>query len=138
MATPVAGVEAIAGGSQLLNVQLQGQQLASLPGVIGLDHSSVSIDGIEINRLREVIEGGELPPSTPGKGVVDSIQAVHDQFLKIENKIKSLANNGQDLSSADLLLIQKEVQELGFLTEVSVKTADKTSQGAQTWFRNQG
>lgn len=136
MATQVAGIDAVTSVSQLLNVQLQGQQLASLPGVIGLDHSTVSIDGINI--LRETIEAGRIDPSTPRKGIVDSVQAVRDKFLTIQNNIEALASKGKDFSSADLLLLQKDVQELGYFTELAVKSADKTSQGAQTLFRNQG
>lgn len=127
MATPVTGVAAVA--DQLVN------QVAMV-GVEKLDYGQVTVDGIET--FKNALSNGGLEASTPNKGIVDSVQAVRDQFLKIQHHLEGLASKGKDFSSADLLSLQFDVQQLGYITELSVKTADKTSQGAQTLFRNQG
>lgn len=75
---------------------------------------------------------------TPGEGIVNSIQSVRDQFLKIQGNLEALTTKGQDFSSADLFQMQYDVMQLSYINEISSKTADKTSQGAQTLFRNQG
>lgn len=81
---------------------------------------------------------GATEKVTPTDGIVNSIQSVRDQFLKIQHNLESLAQKGQDFSSADLFQMQYDVMQLSYINEISSKTADKTSQGAQTLFRNQG
>jgi hypothetical protein len=75
---------------------------------------------------------------TPGDGILNSMQAVRDQFMEIEHCIKSLISRKQDFSTADLMKLQYHVMQLTYINELSSKTADKTSQAAQTLFRNQG
>ncbi|MDR1435044.1 MAG: EscI/YscI/HrpB family type III secretion system inner rod protein [Puniceicoccales bacterium] len=78
------------------------------------------------------------PMQTPGGGVLNTIQSVRDQCLKIQHNVEALAAKKQDFSSADLVQMQYDVMQLSYINELSSKTADKTSQGAQTLFRNQG
>jgi hypothetical protein len=75
---------------------------------------------------------------TPGDGVLNTVQSVRDQFMKIQNHVETLVNKKQDFSTSDLMALQYEVMQLTYLNELSSKVADKTSQGAQTLFRNQG
>ncbi|MDR0590587.1 MAG: EscI/YscI/HrpB family type III secretion system inner rod protein [Puniceicoccales bacterium] len=79
-----------------------------------------------------------VAPKTPGEGVLNSIQEVRDYIRKIENKVESLVSRKQDFAAADLMELQYLVMQLTYINELSSKTADKTSQGAQTLFRNQG
>ncbi|MDR2341214.1 MAG: hypothetical protein LBD72_02720 [Puniceicoccales bacterium] len=45
---------------------------------------------------------------------------------------------GGNISMADLFSTQFELMQLGYMNDLSAKTADKLSQGLQTLFRNQG
>ncbi|MDR1907188.1 MAG: EscI/YscI/HrpB family type III secretion system inner rod protein [Puniceicoccales bacterium] len=87
-------------------------------------------------RRRRLIE--PVQSSTPGEGVLNSIQSVRDKFMEIQHNIENLVAKKDDFSSADLMKMQYDVMQLAYLNELSSKTADKTSQGAQTLFRNQG
>jgi hypothetical protein len=75
---------------------------------------------------------------TPGAKVVDSIQSVRDQFMRIQHNVMQLVKKRNDLSMADLMGLQYEVMQLAYLNELSSKVSDKLSQGIQTLFRNQG
>jgi hypothetical protein len=75
---------------------------------------------------------------TPAKGIVNSIQSVRDKFMEIQHNIEGFVNKKEDFSGVDLMKMQYDVMQLAYLNELSSKTADKTSQGAQTLFRNQG
>ncbi|UPA28771.1 MAG: hypothetical protein LW808_001755 [Verrucomicrobiota bacterium] len=76
--------------------------------------------------------------SSPTQGILDSIQSVRDVFKGITRRINYLSANGRDPSSKDLLEMQFLVLQLSYVNELSSKVSDKTSQGLQTLFRNQG
>jgi hypothetical protein len=75
---------------------------------------------------------------TPGKSLVDSIQSVRDCYLTIQDRINTQMVSGSKMTSASLLEMQFLVMQLAYVNELSSKVADKTSQGLQTLFRNQG
>jgi hypothetical protein len=75
---------------------------------------------------------------TPGEGILNSIQAVRNEIMEIERTVVGLMSRKQDFSTADLMKMQYHVMQLTYINELSSKTADKASQGAQTLFRNQG
>lgn len=76
---------------------------------------------------------------TPVQGVTNTMQEVRDYVLAIQKRVEvCLQNPGQNMTSKALLELQYLVQQLAFVNEVASKTADKTSQGLQTLFRNQG
>jgi hypothetical protein len=91
-------------------------------------------------RGRRVLGGAihRIQSNTPPNGILNAIQGVRDQVDKIMNNIKTLVGKKEDLSAADLMEMQYDVMQLAFINEFASKTADKTSQGAQTLFRNQG
>lgn len=76
--------------------------------------------------------------SSPTQGILDSIQSVRDVFKGITKKIDYLSSRGHDPTSKDLLEMQFLVLQLSYVNELSSKVSDKTSQGLQTLFRNQG
>ncbi|MDR2677568.1 MAG: hypothetical protein LBB26_03330 [Puniceicoccales bacterium] len=59
------------------------------------------------------------------------------KFDEIAGGIGSLVNQG-NISMADLFSVQFQLMQLGYMNDLSAKTADKLSQGVQTLFRNQG
>lgn len=75
---------------------------------------------------------------TPKQAVTNSIQRIQDQFAEIESHLTELTSKGQDLGTEDLLMMQYDLLQLNYVCEMSTKTADKTSNAAQTLFRNQG
>ena len=75
---------------------------------------------------------------TPKQAVTNSIQRIQDQFAEIEAHLTELTNKGQDLATEDLIMLQYDLLQLNYVCEMSTKTADKTSNAAQTLFRNQG
>jgi hypothetical protein len=79
-----------------------------------------------------------LSPKTPGDGVLSTIQNLRNKFREIQHSVENLVKSKQDFTTADLMKMQYDVMQLAYLNELSSKTADKTSQGAQTLFRNQG
>lgn len=93
-------------------------------------------NGNRRRRRRRLIE--PLQSNTPSKGIINSIQSVRDKFMEIQHNIEILAKKKEDLSSTDLMKMQYNITQLAYLNELSSKAADKTSQGAQTLFRNQG
>lgn len=76
--------------------------------------------------------------SSPTQGILDSIQSVRDVFRAITHRIDYLSSRGADPTSKDLLEMQFLVLQLSYVNELSSKVSDKTSQGLQTLFRNQG
>jgi hypothetical protein len=76
--------------------------------------------------------------NTPARGLLDSIQSVRDQFMELQRYIEEWHIHGANVSMNELMRVQFYVQQLAYLNELSSKVADKTSQGAQTLFRNQG
>jgi hypothetical protein len=78
------------------------------------------------------------PVGSPGESIVDSIQSVRKQYETILGKVQEWSKKKEDLSIGDLLDMQFHVMQLAYLNEFSSKVADKSSQGAQTLFRNQG
>jgi hypothetical protein len=103
-----------------------------------IDGNMVQFD--PISPVRNPRRGRRKPIErvTPTDGVLNSVQSVRDQYMKIQNRIEALAKSGKDFSSTDLMRMQYDVMQLTYINELSSKTADKTSQGAQTLFRNQG
>jgi hypothetical protein len=99
------------------------------------DYFRAMVDGNN-RRGRRLITA--IHSSTPSDGVLNSIQSVQDKFNEIHHDIKILVEKKEDFSSTDLMKMQYNVMQLTYLNELSSKTADKTSQGAQTLFRNQG
>ncbi|MDR0418424.1 MAG: EscI/YscI/HrpB family type III secretion system inner rod protein [Puniceicoccales bacterium] len=77
---------------------------------------------------------------TPGEGVLNMVQNARDAYKEIEKSINKLTidKNGANFSTANLMELQWQVMQLSYINELSSKVADKTSQGAQTLFRNQG
>ena len=116
---------------QALNLDLK---INGTSNVESWDAGVIQQDG---NLFQEALNGAAEKVS-PADGIVNSIQGVRDQFLKIQHNLEALAQKGQDFSSADLFQMQYDVMQLSYINEISSKTADKTSQGAQTLFRNQG
>jgi hypothetical protein len=58
-------------------------------------------------------------------------------FDKITRNISDLVGRG-NISMSDLFSVQFQLMQLGYMNDLSAKTADKLSQGIQTLFRNQG
>jgi outer membrane lipoprotein SlyB len=112
-------------------------------GMVNAEIASAQMGGIAggLNRLR-LGRRRSLPLvrriDTPSGGVVRAIQSVRDKFLEIQHRVTVLCSKGTDFSSVDLMRMQYDVMQLAYLNELSSKTADKTSQGLQTLFRNQG
>jgi hypothetical protein len=92
--------------------------------------------GLGRGRRRRLVES--VQSNTPTKGIANSIQSVRDKFMEIQHNIEVLVSKKEDFSSVDLMKMQYDVMQLSYLNELSSKTADKVSQGAQTLFRNQG
>jgi hypothetical protein len=88
------------------------------------------------SRRRRFVDS--VGPKTPGDGILTSIQSVRDIFMEIESSVQSLVAKKQDFTTVDLMKMQYLVMQLTYVNELSSKVADKTSQGAQTLFRNQG
>lgn len=135
-------------GNRLAEIAAQTQSTA-IPSTQNVADNAVLQDGV--TQFNEVLlnnvtysdpmktQGTAITSNvTPGEGIVQSIQSVRDKFLEIENNVRMLAQKGTDFSSADLFQMQYDVMQLTYLNELSSKTADKTSQGIQTLFRNQG
>ncbi|MDR2735551.1 MAG: hypothetical protein LBB20_01770 [Puniceicoccales bacterium] len=75
--------------------------------------------------------------TTPGDNIIQTVQNVRDQYMQIENNIKSITSKGSDLSSADLMQLQFEVMQLSYMNELSSKAVDKMNNIGQTLMRNQ-
>lgn len=58
-------------------------------------------------------------------------------FDEITGNIADLVSRG-NISMGDLFSVQFQLMQLGYMNDLSSKTADKLSQGFQTLFRNQG
>jgi hypothetical protein len=58
-------------------------------------------------------------------------------FSEITGNIAGLVEQG-NISMANLFSVQFQLMQLGYMNDLSAKTADKLSQGVQTLFRNQG
>ena len=145
-------VEAVQG------VQLSNHALGSIQTVDthATDQIVVSerIDSTELNELQlqfqDALNGnvvftdrGDLlraagKDMTPKEAVMNSIQNVQDKFQEIETHLAQMTYKNQDFSSQDLLMIQYDLLQLNYICELSTKTADKSSNAAQTLFRNQG
>jgi hypothetical protein len=59
---------------------------------------------------------------------------------KFDEIIGGIANMvaHEEISMGNLFSIQFQLMQLGYMNDLSAKTADKLSQGVQTLFRNQG
>ncbi|MDR1590924.1 MAG: hypothetical protein LBR92_02930 [Puniceicoccales bacterium] len=108
-----------------------------------LNVTSSSLGGISgglnhVARRSHIGRVAAVGMATPSGKIVHAVQSVRDQFLTIQSRVEALCSKKADFSSADLLEMQYHVMQLAYLNELSSKVADKTSQGAQTLFRNQG
>ncbi|MDR2372311.1 MAG: hypothetical protein LBD60_04140 [Puniceicoccales bacterium] len=140
LARQAANVGGISAGTMIEGVippfraDVAGEFQAMVNGGVTLPNLSGALKGGR--RRRRLIEPLRL--NTPSQGVVSSIQSVRDKFMEIQHNVEAFASKKEDLSSGDLLKMQVDVMQLAYLNELSSKVADKTSQGAQTLFRNQG
>jgi hypothetical protein len=66
-------------------------------------------------------------------GPLNEFRAGYDRILE---DITELVGRGS-ISMQDLIHVQFQLTQIAYMNDLSSKTADKISQGVQTWFRNQ-
>jgi hypothetical protein len=94
-------------------------------------------DIIRVDRQQERAAINMNIKVSPGDNILQTVQGVRDQYLQIENNLKSITSKGNDLTSSDLMQLQFEVMQLSYMNELSSKAVDKTNNIAQTLMRNQ-
>jgi hypothetical protein len=96
-----------------------------------------SINLVDLQQEQAALDTESKIKTSPGDDILQTVQGVRDQYMQIENNLKSLTSKGSDLSSADLMQLQFEVMQLSYMNELSSKAVDKTNNIAQTLMRNQ-
>ena len=132
MKGPIQVVE----GSQPLNemeslTRLSRQDVANLKFQDALQGNVVFSDPLSMQNAKN---HGRV---TPMDKVLNTVQTVQDKFAEIEAHVNDFISKG-DIKTADLFMLQYDIMQLSYINELSSKTADKTSNGIQTLFRNQG
>ncbi|MDR0727586.1 MAG: EscI/YscI/HrpB family type III secretion system inner rod protein [Puniceicoccales bacterium] len=86
----------------------------------------------------EPVDGGAQPQQASiYNKMLGPLYEFRKGFDEITNNISGLVNRG-NMRMADLFSVQFQLMQLGYMNDLSAKTADKLSQGVQTLFRNQG
>jgi type III secretion system YscI/HrpB-like protein len=99
---------------------------------------------------RQAVSGADAPPEVTRASKVEEPQSLGDAILQGMEKAKEGHTDQVDRINAlldksgdapmtvqDAMKLQFELMQLNLQQEVTTKTADKTSQGVQTLFKNQ-
>ena len=88
------------------------------------------------NVQNAAVDGAQ--PPTLGDAILDGLRQVQDvretRLDRIQEQLEAV--DGEVMSMQEALKLQMEVMQMGLEQDLMTKTADKTSQGAQTLFQN--
>lgn len=114
--------------------QLQFENAMNGAGPDGVQ-SMTTESSLEVNRLQET----QVAKPTLGDSILNGIEklkANHD--VRAQRIEQSIVQSKGNLTMEDMMKLQFEVMQLGIEQDITTKMADKTSNGVQTLFRNQG
>lgn len=114
---------------QALNQPAEGQGVDPAQGV---EQAGQAQDPSAVGQV-----GGAEP--TLGDTILNGIEKLkssHD--VRLERIEQTISESGGEMTIDQMMKLQFEVMQLGIEQDLTTKVADKTSQGVQTLFRNQG
>ena len=85
------------------------------------------------------VNGAQQAQPTFGDAILNGIEKLksgHD--VRLERIEQTITESGGDMSVEQMMKLQFEVMQMGIEQDLTSKMADKSSQGVQTLFRNQG
>ncbi len=104
-------------------------------GVDSGQHVQTTHSNLEVGQSQDLQVGRPTLGDANLNGI-EKLKANHD--VRAHRIEQSIVQAKGDLTMEDMMKLQFEVMQLGIEQDITTKMADKTSNGVQTLFRNQG
>lgn len=125
---------------QLIAPSADTTPLAPGQGVAHPDHVS-QFDQVFFADDPALLTVDAMDPMNLDKALFDGFETAsrtHDlKVAELEKAIEQVSKEGEHLTISSLLKVQVELANVSFHEQLTVKVADKTSEGIKTLFRNQ-